>query len=134
MLGWMPIIATEKIAQVGSVQGLALIIAGGLSYTLGTLFLSIDEKYPYFHAIWHLLVIVGSICHFLFLLNWVAMWQPTICSAGILSRPLKNSVGGESFADRFTKRGKSAKDSPPTKTTSSQPAIFQRPAKADVSR
>ena len=78
MLGWLPILAIGKIAEVSSVPGLALIIAGGLSYMLGTVFLAADEKHPYFHAIWHLLVIVGSICHFLFLLNWVAMWQPTI--------------------------------------------------------
>jgi hemolysin III len=78
ILGWLPIIAIEKIAQVGDVTGLVLIIAGGLSYMLGTVFLAADEKYPYFHAIWHLLVIVGSVCHFLFLLNWVAMWQPAI--------------------------------------------------------
>ena len=78
ILGWLPIIAIGKILEVSSVPGLALLIAGGLSYMLGTVFLAADEKYPYFHAIWHLLVIVGSICHFLFMLNWVAMWQPAI--------------------------------------------------------
>lgn len=78
ILGLLPIIAIEKIAQVGSGPGLALIIAGGFSYILGVVFLTADGKRPYFHAVWHLLVIVGCLCHFLFLLNWVAMWQPTI--------------------------------------------------------
>ena len=78
ILGLLPLVAIEKIAQVGSGPGLALIIAGGLSYILGVVFLAADGKRPYFHAVWHLLVIVGCLCHFLFLLNWVAMWQPTI--------------------------------------------------------
>ena len=39
-------------------------VAGGLAYTIGTIFLQRDERVPYFHAIWHLLVITGSACHF----------------------------------------------------------------------
>lgn len=76
VLGWMPIIAIERIAEIGRFSGLALVLAGGLSYTVGTLFLARDDKHRYFHAVWHLFVIVGSICHFLFLLNCVALWKP----------------------------------------------------------
>lgn len=73
-LGWLPILAIGRIAEVSQMQGLALVLAGGFSYTVGYFFLARDEKVPYFHAVWHLFVIAGSVCHFLFLLNWVALW------------------------------------------------------------
>ena len=47
------------------------IFAGGLCYTLGTIFLMIDHKPLRFHAIWHLWVIGGSTCHFLAVLLFV---------------------------------------------------------------
>ena len=41
------------------------LIAGGVCYSGGVVFLLFDQRVRYFHAIWHLLVILGSICHFL---------------------------------------------------------------------
>ncbi len=46
-------------------------VAGGLCYTLGTYFLSRDESRHYFHAIWHLMVIAGSACHFFAIMRYV---------------------------------------------------------------
>ncbi|MGL5691878.1 MAG: hemolysin III family protein [Bacteroidales bacterium] len=37
-------------------------MAGGVFYTLGTVFYSLD-KYKFMHAIWHLFVLGGSLCH-----------------------------------------------------------------------
>jgi hemolysin III len=45
---------------------------GGLCYLLGTLFLMNDWRVRHFHAVWHLLVIAGSACHFLGILSAVA--------------------------------------------------------------
>ena len=39
------------------------LLAGGVFYTLGTYFYH-RESIPYSHAIWHLFVIAGSVCHF----------------------------------------------------------------------
>ena len=44
---------------------LSWIVAGGILYTVGTLFLIRDEKVPYFHAIWHVFVIAASACHYI---------------------------------------------------------------------
>ena len=49
----------------------ALIIAGGVCYTIGTYFLLNDTKVRHFHAAWHLWVIAGSTCHFMGLLVYV---------------------------------------------------------------
>src|SRR5579872_1386377 len=53
LLGWIPMIAIHEITRIAPAGCLALIFAGGLLYTAGTLFLVRDEKVPYFHAVWH---------------------------------------------------------------------------------
>ena len=41
------------------------LVVGGVLYTIGTIFLLLDLRKYYFHAIWHLFVIAGSISHFI---------------------------------------------------------------------
>jgi len=43
--------------------GLILLAAGGVAYTGGVIFYA-WQKLPYNHAIWHLFVLAGSICHY----------------------------------------------------------------------
>jgi hemolysin III len=43
---------------------LRLVVAGGVAYTLGSLFFLLDRRLPYAHLVWHLFVITGSACHF----------------------------------------------------------------------
>ena len=45
-------------------MGIGFIFIGGACYTLGVLFFKL-EKIKYSHLIWHLLVIVGSVYHWL---------------------------------------------------------------------
>jgi hemolysin III len=71
-LGWMPIVAIPTLLHVAPAGALEAILAGGLCYTIGTLFLIFDERVSHFHAAWHLCVIAGSTCHFLGLLFFVA--------------------------------------------------------------
>lgn len=63
-MGWLIIVAsTEMVAKVPT-GGLVLLAAGGLVYTLGTIFY-VWERIPYNHAIWHMFVLGGAVCHFL---------------------------------------------------------------------
>ncbi len=71
MLGWMPIVALPVLYHDAPQGVFQSIIAGGVCYTIGTLFLVYDEHVKHFHAIWHLCVISGSTCHFLGLLFFV---------------------------------------------------------------
>jgi hemolysin III len=64
VLGWLPVVATRPLLERLPVAGLWWIAAGGVAYTLGTVFLQLDGRYRYFHAVWHVLVIAGSACHF----------------------------------------------------------------------
>lgn len=62
-MGWLIIFALKPIINAVSPLTLTFLAAGGASYTLGTVFYG-WEKLPFNHAIWHLFVIGGSVCHF----------------------------------------------------------------------
>src|SRR5205085_8399698 len=61
-LGWLCVIAIKPILHVVPLGAIAWIVAGGLAYTAGTIFFACD-RIPHNHAIWHLFVLGGSICH-----------------------------------------------------------------------
>jgi hemolysin III len=65
VLGWLPSFSIPTLLHMLPFATFWWMLAGGLSYSFGTLFLVSDQRHPYFHAIWHLFVISGSVCHFL---------------------------------------------------------------------
>lgn len=62
-MGWLALVAARQLFTHLPATGLVLVFAGGLCYTLGVLFFAFDYK-RFHHAIWHLFVLAGSICHF----------------------------------------------------------------------
>lgn len=62
-MGWMVLVAAGPMTRLLSPETLAWLVAGGLTYTAGTLFYH-SRRIPYAHAIWHLFVLGGSVCHF----------------------------------------------------------------------
>lgn len=62
-MGWLVIVAIKPLLMSLDAWTLGWLLAGGLFYTLGTYFYH-RESIPYSHAIWHLFVIAGSVCHF----------------------------------------------------------------------
>ncbi|MFC2109678.1 hemolysin III family protein [Bacteroidota bacterium] len=62
-MGWMVVFAMKPLLQNFSVEGLRLLLLGGIFYSVGALFFAIP-KLPYNHAIFHFLVLFGSISHF----------------------------------------------------------------------
>lgn len=62
-MGWLIVIAAGPMLSELSTSTLAWLLAGGLAYTLGTLFYHRDSL-PYAHAIWHMFVLAGSSFHF----------------------------------------------------------------------
>lgn len=71
-LGWLPLIAVPALRHTVPVDSAWWMLGGGACYLLGTFFLFYDARVRHFHAIWHLLVIAGSACHFLAILQSVA--------------------------------------------------------------
>ncbi len=70
LMGWMVVIAFKEMLVRVPPGGIALLIAGGLTYTFGVIFYA-WEKLPFNHAIWHLFVLGGSICHFFAVLFYI---------------------------------------------------------------
>lgn len=63
LMGWMVIVAIKPMYASLSPSGFALLVAGGVAYTTGTLFYA-RKTMPYSHGIWHLWVLTGSALHF----------------------------------------------------------------------
>jgi hemolysin III len=61
-MGWLVVIAAGPMIQNLHPATLAWLIAGGLAYTIGTPFYQAG-RFRYSHALWHLFVLGGSICH-----------------------------------------------------------------------
>lgn len=64
LMGWLIIIAMPEMLDKVPAGGINLLAAGGLAYSVGAIFYAI-KKIPYNHAIWHVFVLGGGICHFL---------------------------------------------------------------------
>ena len=71
-MGWVVLIAIRPLWVDMPAPGLALLLAGGVSYTLGVVFFLLDEKVPYTHFIWHLFVLAGTVFHFFAVLLYAA--------------------------------------------------------------
>jgi hemolysin III len=69
-MGWLAVFMIVPMRATLAPNGLWLLIAGGLCYTVGTVFY-VYKKVPYFHMVWHLWVLAGSACHFLAVLLYV---------------------------------------------------------------
>lgn len=63
-MGWLAIAFYEPLLKYITMNGFLLLLAGGLSYTIGTYFYK-NKKIPYNHAIWHVFVMGGSLFMFL---------------------------------------------------------------------
>ena len=63
-MGWIVIFAIEPMKECLSYEALFWLFAGGASYTIGAVLYSI-KKIPYNHATFHILVLGGTLCHFI---------------------------------------------------------------------
>ncbi|HUQ20781.1 MAG TPA: hemolysin III family protein [Gemmatimonadaceae bacterium] len=63
-MGWLIVLAVRPLILHVPRAGLLWILAGGLCYTVGVVFYATDARVKYGHAIWHLFVAGGSVCHF----------------------------------------------------------------------
>ena len=63
-MGWLALFAAYELIQNLPWAALALLVAGGIVFSLGTIFYR-SQRIPFNHAIWHLFVLGGCMCHFL---------------------------------------------------------------------
>ncbi len=70
LMGWCGVVAAKPLIHIIDNDGLWLLLAGGLAYSLGTIFYA-WERLRYHHAIWHGFVLAGSLSHFFCVLYYV---------------------------------------------------------------
>ena len=69
-MGWTAVVAVKPLFATVAPGGLALLLVGGLAYTLGIGFYA-WHRLPYHHALWHVFVLAGSLAHFFAILFYV---------------------------------------------------------------
>lgn len=66
-MGWLAVFIVKPLMNSLDATVLSLLLAGGASYTVGTIFY-VQKKMMYAHAVWHLFVLGGTILHFIALM------------------------------------------------------------------
>jgi len=72
VMGWLMLAAMPQLVAALPAGGIDWLVAGGLFYTVGTVFYGIDERMRHAHGIWHLFVLAGSVSHYFAVLLYVA--------------------------------------------------------------
>ena len=70
-MGWCVLLAARTVIQALAPMGLFLLLSGGIAYTVGAVLYGLGKKRKYMHALFHILVIVGSVLHFLCIFLYV---------------------------------------------------------------
>ena len=70
LMGWLIVFEIKLLFELLDSKAELLLIIGGLSYTVGIIFYALD-KIKYFHSIWHLFVLTGSILHYFTVLLYI---------------------------------------------------------------
>lgn len=73
--GWLVVLAVVPLVHALGWHGVLWLAAGGLAYTLGIVFFALD-RLRYFHALWHLFVLAGSLFHYFAVLFYVVPARP----------------------------------------------------------
>lgn len=70
-MGWCVLLAARTVIQALAPMGLFLLLSGGIAYTVGAVLYGLGKKRKYMHALFHILVIAGSVLHFLCIFLYV---------------------------------------------------------------
>jgi hemolysin III len=63
-MGWLVVGVMKPLWTAMDAWGLIWLFAGGIAYSIGVYFHAKDER-PFWHMIWHLFVLFGTVCHFI---------------------------------------------------------------------
>ena len=70
-MGWAVIFSMVEIYHCLGTAGFWLLLSGGLAYTLGVVFYALGKRIKYFHSIFHIFVIGGSVLQALCIILYV---------------------------------------------------------------
>ena len=70
-MGWCIVLFVPQLLQVMAPQGFTLLLAGGISYTIGAVLYGLGKKHPWMHTVFHVFVVLGSLLQFLCIYQFV---------------------------------------------------------------
>ena len=70
-MGWCVVFTANLLPELLGIPGLALLLAGGIAYTIGAIFYGFGKKKKYIHSVFHLFILLGSILQFFCILLYV---------------------------------------------------------------
>ncbi len=70
VMGWLIVFDINALNSVIDTYGIFMLVAGGLFYTVGIIFYAWDRLY-FGHVIWHIFVLLGSLCHYIFIFHQI---------------------------------------------------------------
>ena len=71
VMGWCIVIRGDLLPKLLGNVGLILLVAGGITYSIGALLYGLGKKYKWMHSIFHLFILIGSLLQFLCILLFV---------------------------------------------------------------
>ncbi len=77
-MGWLIVVAFYPLSKVMPIAGIMWLVMGGVLYTVGGLIYAlkipkVKNKYFGFHEIFHIFVMLGSLCHYWFVLKYIIL-------------------------------------------------------------
>ena len=70
-LGWFALFIVKPIVNGAGMAGMMLLLGGGISYTVGAVIYGIGKKKRYMHFVFHIFVILGTLLHYMCIINYV---------------------------------------------------------------
>lgn len=71
LMGWCIIVRVDILIKAVGIQGFALLLAGGIVYTIGAILYGIGKKHKWMHSIFHVSCVLGSLLHLICILLYV---------------------------------------------------------------
>lgn len=71
LMGWCIVVRANLLPKLLGINGLVLLLTGGIAYTVGAIVYGLGKKYKYAHSIFHLFILLGSLLQFLCILLYV---------------------------------------------------------------
>ena len=70
-MGWAIIVKAHLLPMLLGTNGVILLVAGGIAYTIGAILYGLGKKHKYMHSIFHLFIVLGSLLQFFCILFYV---------------------------------------------------------------
>ena len=70
-MGWAVIVKAHLLPTLLGINGVILLVTGGIAYTIGAILYGVGRKHKYMHSVFHLFIVLGSLLHFFCILLYV---------------------------------------------------------------